>query len=438
MAKKKRTLKQFDAYVEGDGDLRKSIFAQPPASQQIVFELFAQLDHCHYGFLSHFSSVPSTALWNVLLGQIAAITSGSARNRNFCEDYETLAPVLEHPSEHGGMREKVVDLVGGSHALWWEMSDPGYETQPNGHAVLNAVLAVNPSRMAWEWWFEERANEAKALLQNKATIPEFEHWARSKLGLLDPTTSYYQIALTLVAFSDHATQVKHRIAKPYLRIAYTIAKSIAAHNQPQQFFDTFNIACSGLMRSIAKYAPSMAMAFANFADREIRYEIYYQLGNYNLVSLPHKTWQRHREFEQLKKQYSEKHGVDASLDEIAQEYRLDRAEVFDVYRQVSIQNPTSLDSKLFPEEKNNQQTMLKDRMEDPALIELRQTHDDHEMIFLALRRMSLRDRKIFIATHNVAELAQDMDPDPAELYRFFSRQSQPVEDFHDLVNALDF
>src|SRR5208283_1414165 len=95
MSKKRPSLKKFDAYIDGDGELRKEIFAESPASQQVIFELFSQLDQSYYTFFLYFFSLPSSGFWDVLLSQLSAIASGSARNRNFCEDYDLLRPVKE-------------------------------------------------------------------------------------------------------------------------------------------------------------------------------------------------------------------------------------------------------------------------------------------------------------------------------------------------------
>ena len=431
----KSTLKQFDAYVEGDGDLRRDIFAEPPASQQLIFQLFANLDHIHYGFFLFFSGIPSTTLWDMFLSQLSAVASGSARNRNFCEDYDSLTQVKERTSPYGGVRDKILNLVGASHALWWEMSDPNYESKPNAYGIWKALIEINPSRMVWEWWFESRCREAVDLwerhknhLTEPGVVAKFEEWAEESLGLLRPRTHWYSVVMMFIDTFKRATAIKHRIALPYLRIVYTIAKSIAAYNQPNQFFDTFNIACAGLMRSIAKYAPSMSMAFSNFADREIRYEVYYQLSNYNLVTLPHKTWQKHREFEFLRKEFFEIHKREASLDELAEAYDLDRKEVYDIYQQVAIQNPCSLDQKVFSDEKSSHPVTLKDRIEDHQYVEAQKSHEDQEILFLSLLRMSQRDRKIFIAINNLCDLVQDLAPDKHDLDRFFLFKEQSVSE----------
>lgn len=431
----KSTLKQFDAYIEGDGDLRRDIFAEPPASQQIIFQLFANLDHIHYGLFLFYSAIPSTTLWDMFLSQLSAVASGSARNRNFCEDYDSLIEVTEEPSQYSGVREKILNLVGASHSLWWEMSDPNYAERPNANEIWRALAEINPSRMVWEWWFEARCREASELWEaNKMQLEEpgveakFEQWAEESLGLLRPRTHWYAAVTQMLDAYQRATAIKHRIALPYLRIVYTITKSIAAYNQPNQFFDTFNIACAGLMRSIAKYAPSMSMAFSNFADREIRYEAYYQLSNYNLVTLPHKTWQKHREFEFLRKEFFEINKREASLDELSDIYQLDRKEVYDVYQQVAIQNPCSLDQKVYTDEKSTHPVTLKDRIEDTQCAESARLQENQEILFLSLLRMSQRERKMFIAINNLCDLVQDLPPDADDLAQFFVFDKHKKED----------
>lgn len=423
MSKKRPTpLKKFDAYIDGDGELRKGIFAESPASQQVVFELFSQLDQSYYTFFLYFFSVPSTGFWDVLLSQLSAIASGSARNRNFCEDYDLLRPVREVKTTYSTLKDKVTDLLGASHSLWYELADPNYEERPNTYDLWRAVYDLNPNRMVWEWWFESKSREAKTLWRDVradpvGSMPRLEKWAEG-IGLTDKNMAL-PVASRFIATYEKATVLKHKIANPYLRLVYTITKSIAAYNQPGQFLDTFNIACTGLMRSIAKYAPSLSMAFSNFADREIRYEIYYQLSNYNLISLPHKSWQRYREFEDCRRRYYEENGKEPSLEELIATYDLPRDEVYDVYRQVQMQNPHSLDQKVFSEEKSDSKMTLKDRIEDPKCAEERDRTEKAQFLYLALLRMAHSERKVFMVSNSLVDIVQDIEPDQAELRRFF-------------------
>jgi len=422
MAKKRGSLKKFDAYIEGDGELRKDIFAEKPASQQVIFELFAQLDHTYYSFFLYFCSIPSKSFWDMLLSQLSAIASGSARNRNFCEDYELLRPVQEVKTCYSTLRNKVIDLLGTSHAIWFELADPHYEQKPNTYDLWMALYDLNPNRMVWEWWFESRARELKTIkkenINQSDRMVKYIEWGKS-LELKDPENHSYQLANIFLDTYEKATKIKHKIANPYLRLVYTITKSIAAYNQPGQFLDTFNIACAGLMRSIAKYAPSLSMAFSNFADREIRYEIYYQLGNYNLISLPHKSWQRYREFEGLRKAYYETYQKDPTLEDLISTYSLPREEVYDVYRQVAMQNPHSLDQKVFNEDKSDNRTLLKDRIEDSKCVEERELGEKQQVLYLALLRMSLKERKAFVIANSLIDIVQDIAPEKAELEKFF-------------------
>ena len=202
-----------------------------------------------------------------------------------------------------------------------------------------------------------------------------------------------------------------------------VTRLIAAYNQPDQFMDTFNIAVTGLMRSISKYAPSMSMAFSNFCDKEIRYEVYYQLGNYNLVSLPHKIWKKYREFEDLKKEFQEKNQREPSLIELADYCNMDIDEVFEVYQQVGIQNALSIDQKIFPNDDSNYPVTLKDRLEDEHAVEQKREKEDHQILLLSLLRMPLKDRKLFVMIYNLCDLVQDLEPEYRELHNFFSKKN---------------
>lgn len=429
--KDEKRLKKFSKFVEGDDDLRKRIFAEPLAKQQEVFELFSHLEHVNWRFFLFFCSIPSTAFWNFILSHLSAVASGTSKNRTFCENISLLKPVQEIVTQQKfslGDKVNVLNLVGASHALWFELADPNYDEKPNSLGIWQALYEVNPSRVAWEWWFDRRGREAEALwkkyrkdlLTNPLAEVEFEEWATEMLGLLRPKSHWFATVKAILELANDARLVKRRISKPYMRLVYTITKSIAASNQPDQFFDTYNIGCLGLMRAIARYAPSMSLAFPRFADSEIRHEIFFQLGNYNMVILPTKTWQRYRELEQLKKEFLRLYHREPTFNELCITFDLNFEEVFEIYNQISLQSPISLDHKVYVNEDSSAQALtLKDRLEDPQEAEMRELCEDQEILSLVLNKMSLRDRRLFVLTNNLLDISQDIEPDSRELDRFF-------------------
>lgn len=439
MARKKKNLnsKHFSGYIDGDDELRKQIFKNKPASQQVIFELFSCIDHVYYGFFQFFCAIPSTGFWDLIIARISAAASIADRNRNFCEDYSILAKVSEEDSDYKISRPKIVELVGAAHDLWFTLSAPDYNENPDSLSLWRALHEVNPSRVVWEWWMDSRYAEAKKLwdmhrheLHDPYVVNKFEDWAQESMGLLQPRTHWWSFLKNLMETCEEVKKLRDKIANPYLRLVYTVAKSVAAYNQPEQFPDTYAIGCTGLMRGIAKYAPSMSLAFPTFAEREIRYEIYYQLGNYNIISLPHRTWQRHRKFEEMRAEYHRQHGKELTLQEFSEIFHLDKEEVYDVYSQVAMQNPSSLDQTLYPDEDNPQtsaEVTLKDKLEDPQIIEMRGLFEDQEILLLTLKRMPLRERKFFIFAYNLCELIHDdAKPNQDELISFFVNQSNQI------------
>ncbi len=445
MARKKKSLssKHFSGYIDGDDELRKQIFKNKPASQQVIFELFSCIDHVYYGFFQFFCSIPSTGFWDLITTRISAAAAIADRNRNFCEDYSILAKVVEEDSDYKISRPKIVELIGASHDIWFVLSDPEYENSPDAISLWRSLHEVNSSRVVWEWWIDARYAEVKKLLwQHKNemddpyVINKFEDWAQESMGLLKPRSHWWALIRHLTETCEEVKKLRDKIANPYLRLVYTVAKGVAAYNQPEQFPDTYAIGCTGLMRGIAKYAPSMSLAFPTFAEREIRYEIYYQLGNYNIIALPHRTWQKYRKFEEMKTEYHRQYGRELSLQEFIEIFHLDKEEVYDVYSQVSMQNPSSLDQTLYPEEDNphvSVEVTLKDKLEDPQIKELRGLFEDQEILLLTLKRMPLKDRKFFVFSYNLCELIHD-DPKPNrdELLSFFVNQSNVVLKSRDL------
>lgn len=436
MARKRKQVKQFSGYIEGDDELRKQIFKNKPASQQVIFELFSHLDHLYYGFFQFFCSIPSSGFWDLLTSRISAAASVADRNRNFCENYAVLEEVTEIPSDFKPIRSKISALVGVSHGMWFALSDPEYSERPDGLALWTAFHETNPSRVVWEWWLDQKCAEAKKILkenndlQDPHVVNQLEDWAQDSLGLHKPRSHWWAMLKHLLETCEEVKRVKDRIANPYLRLVYTVTKGIAAYNQPDQFCDTYAIGCTGLMRSIAKYAPSMSLAFPTFAEREIRYEIYYQLSNYNIISLPHRTWQKYRKFEELRNEYHRHHGKELTLQEFAEIFRFNMEEVYEVYSQVGMQNPTSLDQALYIDEDNphvDVEVTLKDKLEDPQIKELGNLFDDQEVLLLALKRIPSKLRKFFIYSYNLCELVHDdLRPDTDELTAFFVNQT-PTE-----------
>ena len=439
MARKKKSLnsKHFSGYIDGDDELRKQIFKNRPASQQVIVELFSCIDHVYYGFFQFFCAIPSTGFWDLLTTRISAAAAIADRNRNFCEDYSILGKVVEEDSDYKISRSKIVELVGASHDIWFVLSAPSYDESPDTISLWRSLHDVNSSRVVWEWWLDARYVEAKKLLdqhRHEMTSPyvinKFEDWAQDSMGLMKPRTHWWALLRHLMETCETVKKLRDKIANPYLRLVYTVAKGVAAYNQPEQFPDTYAIGCTGLMRGIAKYAPSMSLAFPTFAEREIRYEIYYQLGNYNIISLPHRTWQKHRKFEEMRTEYHRQYGKELTLQEFIEIFHLDKEEVYDVYSQVSMQNPSSLDQTLYPEEDNphvSVEVTLKDKLEDPQIKEMRGLFEDQEILLLTLKRMPLKERKFFIFSYNLCELIHD-DPKPNrdELLSFFVNQPNVV------------
>lgn len=438
MARKKRKVKQFSGYIEGDDELRKQIFKIKPASQQVIFELFSYLDHVYYGFFQFFCSIPSSGFWDLLTSRISAAASVADRNRNFCENYAVLEKVTEISSDFKPIRSKISALVGAAHGMWFTLSDPEYSDGPDGLALWQSFYETNPSRVVWEWWIDQKSAEVKKILEthnNKINDPfvinQLEDWAQDSLGLHKPRSHWWVMVKHLLETCEEAKKIKDKIANPYLRLVYTVTKGIAAYNQPDQFCDTYAIGCTGLMRSVAKYAPSMSLAFPTFAEREVRYEIYYQLSNYNIISLPHRTWQKYRKFEEMRNEYHRHYGKELTLQEFAEVFRFNMEEVYEVYSQVGMQNPTSLDQALYIDEDphSDVEVTLKDKLEDPQIKELRTLFDDQEVLLLALQRMPNHLRKFFIFAHNLCELVHDdLKPDKDELTSFFVNQA-PRRDF---------
>jgi len=436
VARKKKNLntKQFSGYIDGDDELRKQIFKTKPASQQVIFELFSCIDHVYYGFFQFFCAIPSTGFWDLLTSRISAAASIADRNRNFCEDYSILEKVYEEEDDYKIARSKILDLVGAAHGFWFTLSDPNYNESPDTISLWRALHNVNPSRVVWEWWIDAKYAEAKKLwdehsheLSDPYVINKFEDWAQESVGLLKPRSHWFVFIKTLMETCEKVKKYKDQIANPYLRLVYSVAKGVAAYNQPDQFPDTYAIGVTGLMRGIAKYAPSMSLAFPTFAEREIRYEIYYQLGNYNIIALPHRTWQKHRKFEEMRAEYHRQNGKELTLQEFIEIFHLDQEEVYDIYSQVAMQNPSSLDQTLYPEDDvphvSNEIT-LKDKLEDPQIKELRGLFEDQEILLLALKRMPLQSRKYFIFSYNLCELVHDdTTPNKEELMSFFVNQS---------------
>lgn len=432
MARKKSSAKQFSGYIDGDDELRKQIFKNKPASQQVIFELFSCIDHIYYGFFQFFCSLPSTQFWDLITTRISAAASIADRNRNFCEDYTILEKVNELDSKYKISRPKITNLLGASHDIWFTLSDPDYSNSPDSISLWRSFHEVNPSRVVWEWWIDAKYAEVKKLwdtykheLDDPYVISKFEDWGQDSMGLLKPRKHWWVLLRHLMETCEEAKKLRDKIANPYLRLVYTVAKGVAAYNQPEQFPDTYAIGCTGLMRGIAKYAPSMSLAFPTFAEREIRYEIYYQLGNYNIITLPHKTWQRHRKFEDMRNEYHKQYGKELSIPEFAKVFHLNLDEVYEIYSQIAMQNPASLDQSLYVEEDPHLlfDVTLKDRLEDPQLKEIRGLLEDQEILLLALKQMPLKERKFFIFAYNLCELVHDdIKPNKYDLISFFLNQ----------------
>ena len=425
MRKRKKVLKTFTGYIEGDDDLRKQIFKQKSANQQVVFDLFSQLEHVYHEFFQFFCSVPSTIFWEMLTTRLSAVASGSDRNRNFCENYASMAHVQEISSGYATKREKIVDIVGSSHALWFALSDPEYEECPDTLALWRGFYDLGVSRVVWEWWLDACHDKISAMyikyrndLNDPYAVSQMEDCVQSTLGLLKPRQHWWVVTQRLMDVYSRINRIKDRISQPYLRLVYTITKSIAAKNQPDQFPDTFDIGVAGLMKSIVRYSPSIAMSFSAFAEREVRYEIYFQLSNYNIVALPHSSWQKYKKLEEMRLEHNRKFGVDLTLLEFAD--FLGSSEAFEICQQIAMQNPVSLDHAVYEDSTASNEVTLKDKIEDVQAKEVRELMEDQEILISTLKRVPFRDRKFFTFMYALCDLTHDaMVPDKEDLERFF-------------------
>ncbi len=440
MAKRKKieqANKQFSGYIDGDDEIRKQIFSYKPATQQIVFELFSCIDQAYYTFFQILCAVPSTLFWDLLTARLSAVASSTDRNRNFCEDYSLLDTVQEDASKYKLDRAKVVNLIGAAHGLWYSLADTEYSTSPDTLSLWRILHTLHPSRVVWEWWLDDRVKELKKLLAEHRynlscpyVINEIEDWMQDSFGLIKPRSHWQVILKYLLETSELVQSYKEKIAAPYLRLVYSVAKGVAAYNQPDQFPDTYAIGVTGLMRGIAKYAPSMSLAFPTFIEREVRYEIYYQICNYNVIILPHTTWQQHRKFEDMRENYHSKHGKELTISEFIDTFHLDRELVYDIYSQISMQNPSSLDQSVYMDEESpccinsSSDFSLKDKIEDPQIKDTQNLLEDQELLLLALNRLPITVKRFFIFSHNLCELVHDsMPPNLDELKTFFLNQA---------------
>lgn len=425
MKKKRKVSKAFSGYIEGDDELRKQIFKQKPASQQLVFDLFSQLEHVYHEFFQFFCSIPSTGLWDLLTTRLSAVASGSDRNRNFCENYAAMSHVKEEDNEYTIKREKILDILGASHAIWFALSDPDYDEKPDTLALWRGFYDLAISRVVWEWWLESCHNKIKALysiyrndLTNPYAVSQIEDCMQETLGLLRPRQHWWVVMHRLLETYERINAIKNRISNPYLRLVYTITKSIAAKNQPEQFPDTYNIGVAGLMKSLVRYAPSIAMSFSSFAEREIRYEIYFQLSNYNVVALPHSSWQKYKKLEEMRTEHNHKYGTDLSLIEFVD--ILGCSEAFDICQQIAMQNPVSLDHAVYEDSTAANEVTLKDKLEDLQAKEVKDLLEDQEILASTLKRLPFRERKFFTIMYALCDLTHDdMAPDKDELEKFF-------------------
>jgi DNA-directed RNA polymerase specialized sigma subunit len=119
-----------------------------------------------------------------------------------------------------------------------------------------------------------------------------------------------------------------------------------------------------------------------------------------------------------------------SLQELAEAYDIPLAEVLEIYSQIALQNPHSLEKRLYSNDDVGQVTTPKDRLEDPSARETRVQEEEKEVLRLTLERMPLK-RKLFALLNNLVDLAQDILPDQIELQNF-SNMKAP-----DCVRLLD-
>jgi DNA-directed RNA polymerase sigma subunit (sigma70/sigma32) len=345
-------------------DLRKCIFSIPLMQQSEVCEMFKILDQILYSVVFRILEV-SDFFWENLFQIVVKIAAGNTYGKNIYEKGS------DKESSRGVYKQHELNFLSTAYPFVKIFAET-YENPDQDRTKFKDVLdPCGFIRGVWEDVVFEFIKEIKHYddLHNLAQKYHVERKYEALTGTLDLITRLdaklklvrpaYGITRDSLEAGKRYSEVRSRIISPYLRSAYTAAKSTARN--AHQMLDNFQNGSIGLMRAISCYSLKRGSVFPSVAKWWIKQMMLLSIKeDANFVKLPVSTWQAYTQLERAKL----KSGNEEDLESIAKIAKMPIKKAEAVYHAVKVSQVYSLNKTYDSDDKMSLEDVLS---EDPKL-----------------------------------------------------------------------
>lgn len=339
-------------------DLRKCIFSIPLMQQSEVCEMFDKLDGILSSVVFRILEV-SDSFWESLFQIVVKIAAGNTYGKNIYEKINV------KESTRGVYKDHEFLFLSIAYPLVRKFTET-YDAPEQDRINFEEVLApCNFIRGVWEDLLFEFTKEIKhyaelhKLAQKYHVERKYEALTETldlitridaKLKLVRPA---YGVARDSFEASQKYSEVRARIISPYLRSAYSAAKSTARN--AHQMLDNFQNGSIGLMRAISCYSVKRGSVFPSVAKWWIKQMMLLSIKeDANFVKLPVSTWQAYTQLERAKL----KLGNDEDIEKIAKFAKMPLKKAESVYHAVKVSQVYSLNKTYDSDEKMSLEDVL--------------------------------------------------------------------------------
>jgi DNA-directed RNA polymerase sigma subunit (sigma70/sigma32) len=339
-------------------DLRKCIFSIPLMQQSEVCEMFKILDQILASTVFRILEV-SDFFWANLFQIVVKIVAGNTYGKNIYEKsgakensrgiykhhelvflsvaypfVKKFAETFENPDEDRTNFKEVLEPCNFIRGVW---EDVLFE-------FVKEIRHYDDLHTLAQKYHVERRYEA--LTETLDLVTRLD----AKLKIVRPA---YGTARDAFDAGQKYSEVRSRIISPYLRSAYTAAKSTARN--AHQMLDNFQNGSIGLMRAISCYSLKRGSVFPSVAKWWIKQMMLLSIKeDANFVKLPVSTWQAYTQLERAKL----KLGNEEDIESIAKFAKMPVKKAESVYHAVKVSQVYSLNKTYDSDDKMSLEDVL--------------------------------------------------------------------------------
>lgn len=195
-------------------------------------------------------------------------------------------------------------------------------------------------------------------------------------------------------------QMRERVSKAYLRLAWRISTDLSQQSTTSQQLDNYQNGAIGLVRAISYYDQNSGNRFATFATWWVRQAILLHLKETaNFVHLPISTWQIYTWLESVVKPKIMLQEGRVTTDRLIQESGYTRAQLDNVYACVKLSQVYSLDYPI----SDDHETLLMSIVPDPRPEEEQEETETQLVVRQLLDKLNSEELRVICLHHGLLE-----------------------------------